>query len=108
MNGASWQWLRRWIMKALDVVRIIMPVKQSVLKKYLFHTLQGLTGFISRAVLQAKFNSMNLQFCGAARQVTGSSHLLTLDSGYKILLDCGLFQGSYQEDIIANSEFLFD
>ena len=51
---------------------------------------------------------MNLQFCGAARQVTGSSHLLTLDSGYKILLDCGLFQGSYQEDIIANSEFLFN
>src|SRR4030095_8774277 len=51
---------------------------------------------------------MNLKFCGAARQVTGSSHLLTLDSGFKILLDCGLFQGSYNEDMIDNNEFLFD
>ncbi|HZV70151.1 MAG TPA: MBL fold metallo-hydrolase [Saprospiraceae bacterium] len=51
---------------------------------------------------------MKIQFCGAARQVTGSCHLLTLDNGYKILLDCGLFQGSYNEDLVANSEFLFD
>ncbi len=51
---------------------------------------------------------MNLQFCGAARQVTGSSHLLTLASGFKILLDCGLFQGSYADDLIANTQFLFD
>ncbi len=51
---------------------------------------------------------MNIKFCGAARQVTGSSHLLTLDNGYKILLDCGLFQGSYAADLIANSELLFD
>jgi metallo-beta-lactamase family protein len=36
---------------------------------------------------------MTIQFCGAAREVTGSSHLLTLDNGYKILLDCGLYQG---------------
>ncbi|MDN5215456.1 MBL fold metallo-hydrolase [Fulvivirgaceae bacterium BMA12] len=36
---------------------------------------------------------MKLKFCGAARTVTGSSHLLTLDDGYKILFDCGLYQG---------------
>ncbi|MCB9345008.1 MAG: MBL fold metallo-hydrolase [Lewinellaceae bacterium] len=36
---------------------------------------------------------MNIKFCGAAREVTGSCHLLTLDDGYKILLDCGLYQG---------------
>lgn len=37
---------------------------------------------------------MDIRFCGAARYVTGSAHLVTLDSGYKILLDCGMFQGS--------------
>lgn len=51
---------------------------------------------------------MNIKFCGAAREVTGSSHLLTLDSGYTILLDCGLFQGSHTEDIVSNTQFLYD
>ena len=36
---------------------------------------------------------MKLQFYGAARQVTGSKHLLTTEKGTQILLDCGLFQG---------------
>ena len=51
---------------------------------------------------------MKLQFCGAARQVTGSSHLLTLDNGFKILLDCGMFQGSYKDDLVTNNHFFFD
>lgn len=41
---------------------------------------------------------MKVKFCGAAREVTGSSHLLTLDNGYKILLDCGLYQGGGDDD----------
>jgi metallo-beta-lactamase family protein len=32
---------------------------------------------------------MNLSFWGAARQVTGSMYLLTLDGDYKVLIDCG-------------------
>lgn len=40
---------------------------------------------------------MNIKFCGAARTVTGSCHLVTLDDGYKILLDCGLYQGREDE-----------
>jgi metallo-beta-lactamase family protein len=36
---------------------------------------------------------LRLQFLGAARTVTGSLHLLDAD-GVRILLDCGLFQGS--------------
>lgn len=33
---------------------------------------------------------MKLTFWGAAKQVTGSMHMLTLDNGYKILVDCGM------------------
>lgn len=36
---------------------------------------------------------MKVTFCGAAGTVTGSCHLLTLNDGRKILLDCGLYQG---------------
>lgn len=51
---------------------------------------------------------MTLKFCGAAREVTGSAHLLTLDDGFNILLDCGLYQGS--DDFMSdfNKEWLFD
>ena len=36
--------------------------------------------------------TISLQFLGAARQVTGSRHLLTVNDRH-ILLDCGLVQG---------------
>jgi len=39
---------------------------------------------------------MKLKFCGAAREVTGSRHILEVN-GKKILLDFGLFQGRRQE-----------
>jgi metallo-beta-lactamase family protein len=51
---------------------------------------------------------MQIKFCGAAREVTGSSHLLTLDSGYKILLDCGLYQGHDDAMENFNETWLFD
>lgn len=51
---------------------------------------------------------MKLQFCGAAGTVTGSSHLLTLDDGFKILLDCGMYQGAEKEYEHFNERFLFD
>ena len=51
---------------------------------------------------------MKIQFCGAAQTVTGSCHLLTLDDGYKILLDCGLYQGRDEEFEDFNSYWIFD
>ncbi|MCF7812080.1 MBL fold metallo-hydrolase [Candidatus Gracilibacteria bacterium] len=50
---------------------------------------------------------MKLEFSGAARNVTGSKHLLHVN-GKKILLDCGLFQGHRREAIEANLNFPFD
>jgi len=51
---------------------------------------------------------MRLKFCGADRTVTGSSHLIILDDGFKILLDCGLFQGKQAYVDEWNQKFSFD
>lgn len=51
---------------------------------------------------------MKLKFCGAAGTVTGSNHLLTLDDGYKILLDCGLYQGNEDAYENFNYEWSYD
>ncbi|MCA9987735.1 MAG: MBL fold metallo-hydrolase [Anaerolineales bacterium] len=50
---------------------------------------------------------MQLAFHGAARTVTGSRHLLTVN-GKRILLDCGLYQGKRAESYEKNLEFPFD
>jgi metallo-beta-lactamase family protein len=50
---------------------------------------------------------MRIKFCGAARTVTGSQHLLDVN-GNKILLDCGLFQGKREDAYNTNKTFLFD
>ncbi len=50
---------------------------------------------------------MNISFWGAARQVTGSMHLLTFDSGYKLLIDCGLHY-ERGDAIELNDSFPFD
>ena len=50
---------------------------------------------------------MKIAFHGAARTVTGSKHLLTLDNGRKILLDCGLFQGLGEETDALNRTWGF-
>ena len=51
---------------------------------------------------------MEIKFCGAAREVTGSSHLITLQDGYRILLDCGLYQGADEEMDDFNDKWLFN
>lgn len=51
---------------------------------------------------------MTLTFCGAAGTTTGSQHLLEVN-GTRILLDCGLYQGSRKDAYDINCCFpLFD
>ena len=51
---------------------------------------------------------MIIKFIGAAREVTGSKHLITTDSGKRILLDCGMFQGKGLETDGMNRDLMFD
>jgi metallo-beta-lactamase family protein len=51
---------------------------------------------------------MKIAFHGAARAVTGSKHLITLNNETQILLDCGLFQGMGDITEGLNESFGFD
>jgi len=50
---------------------------------------------------------MHITFYGAAREVTGSMHLITTDTS-RILLDCGMFQGRRKETEQKNRVLAFD
>ena len=51
---------------------------------------------------------MKLTFCGAAKTVTGSKHLVELSNGSTLLLDCGLFQGGRGQDAKNAEPFPID
>jgi metallo-beta-lactamase family protein len=49
---------------------------------------------------------MKITFLGAARTVTGSMYMLTVN-GHQVLLECGLYEGSRQEAFERNRTFPF-
>ena len=51
---------------------------------------------------------MKISFHGAAHCVTGSKHLITLKNNKKILLDCGMFQGSGGDTEVLNRTWGFN
>jgi metallo-beta-lactamase family protein len=50
---------------------------------------------------------MQWTFWGAAREVTGSTHLLEVGGG-RVLVDCGMYQGRREEAYARNSRLPFD
>ena len=50
---------------------------------------------------------MRITFHGAAREVTGSMHLIEVN-GRRVLLECGLFQGRRADTYERNLHFPFD
>ncbi len=51
---------------------------------------------------------MTIKFLGAAREVTGSKHLITTEQGKNILLDCGMYQGKGLETDNMNRNLGFN
>lgn len=50
---------------------------------------------------------MKIQFCGAAKMVTGSNALVETKK-YKILVDCGMFQGNKKIEAMNYEEFSYN
>lgn len=51
---------------------------------------------------------LTLTFCGGVGSVTGANFLLTDSNNFKILVDCGLEQGSHDADFHNHQDFIYN
>ena len=51
---------------------------------------------------------MKITFLGAAKTVTGSNFLVTLENGTKFIVDCGMYQGRADLEEKNYDDFMFD
>jgi metallo-beta-lactamase family protein len=51
---------------------------------------------------------MEIKFIGATETVTGSKHLIITNTGFKVLLDCGLYQGMGKQTEALNRDLGLD
>lgn len=70
--------------------------------------IQEKKSYLCHKICSKSKNNMNIQFLGAAKEVTGSKHLITTPKGKKILLDCGMYQGKGLETDSLNRELGFE
>jgi metallo-beta-lactamase family protein len=63
--------------------------------------------FEKKIINNNRLIEMEIQFLGAAREVTGSQHLLIVN-GKKIMIDCGMFQGKRKEAFEKNRNFIIE
>ncbi len=62
---------------------------------------------MSLAIIEKKEETaLKLKFCGAAQSVTGSSYLVTCESG-RLLVDCGMRQGADVKGALGEGGFAF-
>ncbi len=57
--------------------------------------------------MNKEVKKLKIKFYGATRQVTGSNYLIEA-GGKKLLLDCGMFQGGKEEDLLNFADFPYN
>jgi metallo-beta-lactamase family protein len=84
----------------------VVPVKKVEISNQKVQT-SSATVTTKHTSSQASSSKLQITSYGAARTVTGSNHLLEM-GGQRLMLDCGVFQGSNLLEELNHHEFAFD
>ncbi len=103
----------RWA-TAIEQLRVLRAIDDSMRPRW-YHVLPPLKVRVAFLYVNKRVSSihscynatMNVSFCGAAREVTGSCYLIETERA-RLLVDCGMFQGSAFTEARNFSPFPFD